>query len=226
MSHIQGLSFALISRDDKGQYIAEMPLDNTTEISGTCGTMKPLWIYGKPRPGRCLALKPPSPFLESNGLIEFQTSFFSDDDEKILLFSTRDLNINKPVMLKANVDEISELTDRYDQSIKKAYLRKIFEITLKSAGKIYFIPEEKQFEPFDNDSDPGCEILKTLVLLVNDKGAKKLGYLDNFPADMINDQVDEAPIALTYSSCNTTATLWKIYPMVKQEAYLYNGVGG
>jgi hypothetical protein len=225
MSLLPGTSFATIYRDGKGRYIAQLPSDKTIEISSTCGTSKPLWLYGSSRPGKCLAVMPSR--VVDTGIIELQVTFTSNKDKKIMLLSTRSISNTKSVTREPDANELASLFNHLGHAtIKERLIKQIKSVSLDDHKIIYFIPVEQLDDPNNDLVDRACTRLKTLVLLQNEKRFTELGSLDNMPEDLIDNQTVSAPIALTYSSCKTVASLWVIYPKVKNVANFFNGIGG
>lgn len=225
MSHLPGTSFIYIYSDDKGRSIAIMPADKTTEISQTCKAHAPLWIYGVSVPGKCLALMPPR-YPADDGLVELQVTFTPRNYKEIVLLSTRDINKEKPSYRGLRDDELASLTDKFPNLIKKDFINKIKATDFGDAEKFFFVPIKKINDPIEDPSSHPCTRLKTVILLQNENGLSKTGFLDNMPKYLVSIQVGEAPMALTYTYCNTGASLWKIYPKVEEKADFSNDIGG
>jgi hypothetical protein len=225
MSHLPEASFTYIYSDNKGRSIAIIPAIKTTEISQACEAHKPLWIYGVPTAGKCLALMPPR-FTPDDGLVELQVTFAPRNYKEIVLLSTRDINKEKQSFRGLSDDELASLTSEFPSLLKKEFINKIKASDYGNADKLFFVPIEKINEPTDDPYDPPCTRLKTLVLQKNKNGLSKTGFLDNMPQYLVNIQAGAAPMAITYTYCNTGASLWKIYPKVEEEADFSNGIGG
>jgi hypothetical protein len=117
------------------------------------------------------------------------------------------------------------LTEKFPNLIKNNFANKIKVTDFGNNDKFFFVPTEKINDSTDTPSAP-CTRLKTSVLLKNGKGLSNIGSIDNMPKYLISMQPGTAPMAITYTYCNTGASLWKIYPKVEEKADFSNDVGG
>jgi hypothetical protein len=152
MTNIPGTSFAVIYRDDNGRSIAQLPSDKTAEISSTCGTDKPLWLYGSSKPGKCLGVMPVR--LADTGITELQVTLPSNDSKEIMLLSTRNINKEKPSLRNLHDDELALLISKFPNLPRKEFINKIKEADFRSSDKLFFVPVEKIDDPFDDPSAP------------------------------------------------------------------------
>ncbi|PMQ07541.1 hypothetical protein DyAD56_02115 [Dyella sp. AD56] len=223
-TNISGTSFALIQHDDSGRYWAQIPSDNTQDIQSICGTGRPLWLYGSPKPGKCLASMPQRD--PGSRITELQVTFVSADDREIRLLSTRDINREKPTLRDLLEDELTLIATGFPDSLNAKSSSHIKAMDVGGIGTFFFVPVEKIAEPFDEPSDPPCTRWKTLVLRQDAHGLSKVGILDNTPIGVVGVQSGATPMVLTDRSCQTSATLWEISPKVQAMASFFNGVGG
>lgn len=224
MTNIPGTSFALIYRDDNGRYIAQLPSDNTSEIQSTCRTGKPLWLYGSPKPGKCLAVMPER--VADTGIIELQVTFNTAKDKQIVLLSVHNISDMSPALRGPDANELASLLDHiHDEKNFKENINRIKLTVLNNNKIIYFIPIEKTPNTGDDSENSSCMDFKTLVVMKNDDSFEKLGFLDNMPYKLIINENNFTPIVLTYGSCMTEASLWKIFPKFENAALFSNGVG-
>jgi len=227
-THISGTSFALIEHDDSGRYLVQIPSSNTQDIQATCGTGRPLWLYGSPKPGKCLAVMPQRDL--ENRIIELQvtfgSAFASTDYRRIRLLSTRDINQEAPSLRDLSDNELASIVTRFPDSLKAKSNNHIKAMDVGSVDTFFFVPVEKIAEPFDDPADPPCTRWKTMVLRQDAHGLSKVGFLDNMPVGVVGVEAGAPPMMLTEKYCKTTATLWEISPKVQAMASFFNGVGG
>ena len=224
MTNISGTSFAVIYRDDDGRYIAQLPSERTIEVQSICGTDKPLWLYGSPKPGRCLAVMPER--LSNTGIVELQVTFPPKGIKQISLLSTHFVRRENLVLAEPGINERLVVSQRLARMIKKGeHIRQIRSVNLEDHQVVYFVSLDEPSHPADETGDY-CGDLKTLVLMRREGGYENMGVLDNMPDLFVRDEKSHMPMALTHIWCGTEASLWKIYPMVENVANFSNGVGG
>lgn len=225
MSHLRGTSFTNLTGGDGAGSVALIPEDKTTEISEACKKHAPIWLYGVPTPGKCLAVLPSHYAMD--GLLELQVTFDAPAHYKeIVILSTHDINQGNPSLRAPAGDEIALLESTFTDALTKQAVGDVRVADLGSAGKFFFVPVEKLSDPVDDPYEPPCPRVKTLVA-VEKRGALAItGYMDNAPVQLINTQDGATPTVLTYRFCETDASLWEIYPKVEVKAEFSNGIGG
>jgi hypothetical protein len=125
-----------------------------------------------------------------------------------------------------NSDELALLASKFPKLLKSQLMNKAKASDAGANDKFFFIPLEKIADPTDDPSDPPCTRLKTAVFIQHGNGLSKTGMLDNMPKYIIHTGLNTYPMAITYTYCNTGASLWKIYPTVEEKADFSNAVGG